>query len=162
VRDGRIDRRIKVTRPTKYDAGAILYKHLGKTPLVMKTSEAVDIIVEALYDPKNVLYRVKKASSVGKGLAMTLGHIVSGAMLAGVVDRATSLAMRRDMAEEAGDDVAHVTVDDLREAVQQVMVEARDVNHDDELNEFTEGWADEVTAVTREGAGSVQVSKDAS
>jgi hypothetical protein len=63
---------------------------------------------------------------------------------------------------EAGDDVAHVTVDDLREAVQQVMVEARDVNHDDELNEFTEGWADEVTAVTREGAGSVQVSKDAS
>ncbi len=162
VRDGRIDRRIKVTRPSKYDAASILLKHLDRTPLAMEPTEAVTTITEALYDPKNVLYRVKKASSVGKGLAMTLGHIVSGAMLAGVVDRATSLAMRRDMTEEAGEDVAHVTAEDLREAVQQVMAEARDVNHDDELNEFTEGWADEVTAVTREGAGAVQVSKDAS
>ncbi len=124
VRDGRIDRRIKVTRPSKYDARAILQLHLKKTPLDHPEDRAIDVITEALYDPKLVLYRVKKQSSVGKGVAMTLSNLVSGAMLAGIVDRATSLAMRRGMttvAESFDQELDRVKEEDLREAVEQVM-----------------------------------------
>jgi len=165
VRDGRIDRRIKVTRPSKYDARAILQLHLKKTPLDHPEDRAIDVITEALYDPKLVLYRVKKQSSVGKGVAMTLSNLVSGAMLAGIVDRATSLAMRRGMttvAESFDQELDRVKEEDLREAVEQVMWEARDVNHDDELAEFTDGWADEVTGITRENSSLPQVAKEAS
>jgi proteasome-associated ATPase len=166
VRDGRIDRRIRVTRPTKYDARAILQLHLKKTPLECTEDQAIDAITESLYDPKLVLYRVKKSDSVGKGVAMTLGNLVSGAMLAGVIDRVTSLAMRRGMttvASSKDEEIDRVKVQDFQEAVQAVLREARDVNHDDELAEFTDGWADQVTAITREnGAATVAVARDAS
>ena len=130
VRDGRIDRRIKVTRPSREDARDILGKHLRARPLAMDGDEAAEILSTSLFDPALVLYRVRKHSSTGKGAALTLGHMVSGAMLAG------------------GD--AGVLEDDLRAAVAETFRQSLDVNHDEEIAEFVEGWEADVASVTRE------------
>ena len=157
VRDGRIDRKIKVSRPGPDAARAILLKHLCRVPLaggagVTAMQSAADTVVESLYDPRWVLYRIQRQSSVSKGTAMTMASLVSGAMLSGIVDRAASYAMRRSMSGGAalrGEGEA-VTDADLRDSVRHVFAECRDVNHNDEIAEFCEGWGDEVVAVTRE------------
>lgn len=144
VRDGRVDRRIRVTRPDKEDARAILLTHLRERPLVMPEPEAADIISEALYDTKLGLYTVQKIGDKGSA-RLCLGHIVSGAMLAGIVDRATSVAMQRELG--GGD--AGVQPGDLRAAVHETYEQARDVNHDEEIAEFCEGWEHQVEKVNR-------------
>lgn len=151
VRDGRIDRRIKVTRPTRDDARQILSRTLSRAPLAVGLDETAEATVEALYDKALVLYHVKKHSSVGAGVPLTLGHIVSGAMCAGIVDRATSNAMHRELA--GGE--PNVGVGDVQAAVTQTFREALDVNHADEIAEFCEGWESEICGVSRASRGSV-------
>jgi SpoVK/Ycf46/Vps4 family AAA+-type ATPase len=162
IRDGRIGRRIRVGRPTGEEAEAIARLHLRGKPLACGHEHAASFLVGELYDPGHVLYRVRRRSSVGAGQALTLGHMASGAMIAGVVDRATSAAMRRSLEDEAAAELlagvrdaeerARVTLADIRDAVRQVLDESRDVNHEQEIAEFTDGWEDEVVGVTRERA----------
>ena len=153
VRDGRIDRRIKVGRPERADAGEILMKHIRTAPLALPSDEAIRIVLDDLYDPSRVLYKIKRTSSVGAGTNMSLSALVSGAMLAGIVDRATSSAMRRSL---AGGEL-EVQEQDLRDAVRSVYLESRDVNHDQEILEFTEGWMHDVVAITRADTGKTHV-----
>ena len=150
VRDGRIDRRVRVARPTREDASEILRKHLDKLPLTAGGAEDQErVLVDALYDPNLVLYRVKKQSSVGKGVAFTLGHAVSGAMLAGVVQRAVSMACDAD---------APMGEEHLRAAVREAYEQQKDMNHEDELLDFMGDWISEVQEVRRErGAAAVRV-----
>lgn len=146
VRDGRIDRRIRVTRPSQSDAVDILTKHFACAPLTMPIDEAAHAAAAALYDKSPALYRVRKHSSVGAGMAVTLGHMTSGAMLAGVVGRATSIAMQREL---DGQGPEGVTAADIRAAVAQTFSQSRDMNHADELAEFCDGWQHEVAGVEK-------------
>lgn len=164
VRDGRMDRKIKVGRPTQADAESILARLLAKVPLAgpeeglppddwAKFRERlVRLAAAEFYSPRHVLLKVKKKSSVGDGTAMTLGHVASGAMLAGVVGRATSRAVHREIA--GGPE--GIVIDDLVEAVAEVAREQLDVNLDGELAEFCEGWEQEVVGVKRPGQGRFQ------
>lgn len=146
VRDGRIDRRIRVARPSQSDARDILLKHFAKAPLAMPHEDAAHLAAAGLYDKALVLYRVRKHSSVGHGAAVTLGHMVSGAMLAGVVGRATSIAMQREI-DGGGEE--GVTAHDIHAAVKQTFAQSRDMNHADELAEFCEGWEHEIAGVEK-------------
>jgi proteasome-associated ATPase len=154
VRDGRIDRRIRVGRPSREDALEIAGKHLERLPLAVGAGEdAASVLVDALFDPGLVLYRVRKQSSVGKGSAFTLGHAVSGAMLAGVVQRAASMACDADAA---------VGEEHLRAAVRESYEQQKDMNHEDELVDFMGDWIGEVQEVRRErGGGAVRVAGSA-
>jgi proteasome-associated ATPase len=154
VRDGRIDRRVRVGRPSREDALEIAGKHLERVPLDVAAGEdAASVLVDALFDPNLVLYRVKRQSSVGKGSAFTLGHAVSGAMLAGVVQRAVSMACDADRP---------VGEEDLRAAVRESYEQQKDMNHEDELVDFMGDWIGEVQEVRRErGGGAVRVAAGA-
>lgn len=145
IRDGRIDRRIKIGRPGPADARAILLRYLDGKPLVAGVEESTDAAVAAVYDKAHVLYRVRKHSSTGDGLPMTFGHVVSGAILAGIVDRATSRAMAREIdgADEG------VSIDDLTNAVHETVRSIADVDMTHEVREFVDGWESEVCSVTR-------------
>ena len=135
------------------DAREILLKHWRGKPLAMSEDDAADAAAIALFDKSLVLYHVRKHSSVGKGVAMTFGHTASGAMLAGVVDRATSLAMQRELAGGASD----VTEADIRAAALDSFHQALNVNPADEIAEFVDGREAEVCGVekARYGRGSV-------
>ncbi len=67
---------------------------------------------------------------------MTLGDCISGAMIAGVVDIATSLAIKRDRANKGR--LSHVKVEDFREAVQTTYLSHVAKNASFDLDDFIE------------------------
>jgi proteasome-associated ATPase len=108
VRDGRMDRRVHVGRPTHHDAKEIFAK-------LLKSDGLAEIATEQLWKSDLVLH---------EGVA--LRDLVSGAMVAGVVDRATSLAMAREI--EGGE--VGVLEEDVRRAVAQTYREMMGVRHE--------------------------------
>ena len=90
VRDGRIDRRIRIGRPDRAGTEAILRIALKK-----KLKADIDYmkVSDHIWSPHHVLYELDfSARTVTLGLA----DMVSGATIAGFVNRATTMAMRRD------------------------------------------------------------------
>lgn len=135
TRDGRIDRKVCVSRPDRDGAESIFNLYLKDTPLAGEychDAAAADAS-SALFDGQMELYRV--SFSDGAEQAFTLANLASGALIAGVCEQAASLALRRDI-----DNNAHaptgVTQDDLLQSVRAVFTQNRDVDHRDALMAF--------------------------
>jgi SpoVK/Ycf46/Vps4 family AAA+-type ATPase len=88
--------------------------------------------VEELYNPEYLLREMINRET-GARHHFTLGHIVSGAMIEGLIARAKSRAFRRDIKHST---MSGVTLEDLREAIKDVYVENKELNHDYALREF--------------------------
>jgi len=102
LRDGRVDRRIRVPRPNPKGASEIFQIYLGDKPLqtelsgrtsAKKTSER---LAEEIYGDKNIAYAVIHPTNgvLGK---FSYGHLISGAMIKGIVDRASTYAIQREI-----------------------------------------------------------------
>lgn len=136
VRDGRIDRKIKITRPTVESASDIIRLNLKDTPLNNASIEMLAQETAAqVYSERRRLYRIETEE---EKQYMLLKDTVNGAMLAGIVDYATSLAIRRDIANNIKK--GGITMEDMMEAVDRIDLQARDLNHDEELDEFCESF----------------------
>jgi ATP-dependent 26S proteasome regulatory subunit len=134
VRDGRIDRKVHVSRPSQKDAAAIFERLLrDKHPVTGMTGEDC---ARALFNPMRVLWKVKiKANSEGltREASFTLADLASGAMVAGIVGRATQRAIR---AEAKYIELSHIV-----SAVDEVEEEQAQLAHD--ASEFMEGLVGE-------------------
>lgn len=138
VRDGRIDRKVKVTRPDKASAAKIFETHLRTVPRACEESvkTLAEMASEEMFSDKHRLYEI----STVKGTAtMTLRDIVSGAMIAGVVDKATSAAMHRDMASKKRN--IGILQEDLFQAVGASLAQAKDLNHEEDVSIFASSLA---------------------
>lgn len=141
LRDGRIDRNIEVTRPDNDSSRAILGLNLKNVPLAGSSlEEMIAFAADEFYSPKYKFYDVKRNS--GEMMAFTLAHLVNGAMLAGVVDKATSFSMKRDI--EANTKTG-VTKEDIHRAVQQTHEQKFNLDHRDELSEFVRDFKDDIS-----------------
>lgn len=135
VREGRIDRKVFVGRPSFLAAVEITAIHLRKTQVKGSPYTVADRVIKELYDEKHVLYRV---SLKGKGMHQVQAkHLVSGAMLAGLVDVATSIAIERD-AKAKRTAASGVTEDDLMQAINQIVSAQRGLNHEEVLHSFAD------------------------
>lgn len=140
IRDGRINRNIMITRPTKESAQQIFRLNLKNVPLVgMSLDEAVQIAAEEFYSPEWKYYEIKKKG--GEVLSFTLANLVNGAMLAGVVDKATSFAMDRDIAASSKTGLHR---EDIKKAVRQTFEQKAELNHADELQEFVRDFSEDL------------------
>jgi ATP-dependent 26S proteasome regulatory subunit len=121
VRDGRIDRKVVVARPTQEEGALILAKNLMKIPVQFDMLKMAKEVTEVIWSSD---CRVTKD--------ILLRDIISGAMLANIVQIATSLAMRRDMDKEPGG----LVLDDLITAVNIVQKQCHGIRHalESELN----------------------------
>lgn len=83
IREGRIDHKIEIKRPSLREAKDIFSIHMNGTPIVHGADRdgLVTYAAERLYEPVN---------------GRALPH--SGALIAGCVDKATTAAIRRDLA----------------------------------------------------------------
>jgi ATP-dependent 26S proteasome regulatory subunit len=113
LRDGRIDRKIEVGRPSKEDAADIFEKLLKGKPFA-GTPKAC---AERLYAPKHVLWTTQGKEGRER---VTLGDVATGATMLGVVERATQRAIRRALAGEEG---ATIEMGDVEEAIAEVVAE---------------------------------------
>jgi hypothetical protein len=69
-------------------------------------------------------------------------------MIAGIVDQATSAAMRRDLSEKKPQGMK---LDDVVTAVDTVFRQNLDTDHSEDLALFVEDFRDHVTAIRRVG-----------
>jgi proteasome ATPase len=144
TRDGRIDRKIKITRPTLTSTVDILRMNLKKTPVVGDVDAICQAGAIALFDSDRVLYTFDTRKGQRR---MTLGDIANGGMVAGVVDYAISLAIRRSMSEPTAE--KGICEADILAAVDHIDNQCRDLNHDGDINEFAEPFKNEITNVTK-------------
>jgi proteasome-associated ATPase len=135
VRDGRIDYSVHVNRPSPQAARDIVLTNLKDVPLAKGvTRDALaQLVCKELYSKKRVL-RLPQGRSGSE--AFTLGALANGAMIAGIVQRAISHAIRRDI---AADTVRGVRMEDVVSAVDEVQRGQRDLDHTDAMMESARG-----------------------
>lgn len=118
VRDGRIDRKVQVTRPNRENGKAILLGNLRNVPI----SKGIDM--DDLADKlAAAFYATNRYVNGGK----LMSEVVNGAMLANCIDIAVSLAIQRDLKakERTG-----ITLADGLAAVDRLQKQSDHVKHD--------------------------------
>ncbi|MEW6157105.1 MAG: AAA family ATPase [Verrucomicrobiota bacterium] len=133
LRPGRIDRKIRVHRPDLSGAQAIYEIYLRDSlPLAESKSEMARTVSEAHYarTPENQFLEINYRS--GKRDILYRGDMASGAIIAAVVERAKSLAIKRAIQTKAE---TFLTREDLLAALQKEYAEndlfpATDVTED--------------------------------
>lgn len=146
VRDGRIDKKVGVHRPQLRDSAQILKIHLSKTKVQDDINELAGTAAADLYSDDHLFYQVGLDR---KGVhQFYFRNLVSGAMLAGIVDAATSLAIERDVAAGARK-ASGLVKDDMVLAVRQIVKSNRGLDHTDELRLFADGLGGEIATVQR-------------
>jgi proteasome-associated ATPase len=145
VRDGRIDRKILVRRPNQEEAVDIFTRYLRGRPLRdVDPSELAKAAAADLFNDRHALFTVRTKSGE-KDRRFALRELVSGALIAGLVERATQLAIRR----ERGDGAGGLCADDLVGAIASAVEENRSLDHSAELGEFIEAIKADVVGVDR-------------
>ena len=117
LRPGRIDRKIRVRRPDAAGARRIYEIYLREgLPLSGTGEELAKTVAEAHFAriPANEFLEVLFRS--GRREVLYRGDLASGAVIAAVVERAKSLALRRAI---AGDSNARITREDLLTALER-------------------------------------------
>jgi proteasome-associated ATPase len=130
VRDGRVDRKVKVERPGAPEVHEIFSINLKGKP--QRDDELADHGTRTLMCDSQVLFQLTDED--GKKHHMTLAHAVNGAMVSGIVDRATELAMRRELEGEDG----RITRDDLSRGISENRSQMADIDLTDEIEGFAE------------------------
>jgi len=110
LRPGRIDRKIKVARPTREGAGEIyriyLSENLPYDPDLVRASggvpEAISLLVAKLIDAQFTHRDENRFLTItlrsGKKEVLYRGDLISGAIIASIVERAKGLAIKRAIA----------------------------------------------------------------
>lgn len=141
VRDRRIDRKVKVTRPTQSSATEIFKLNLQNVPLNNGYSkdQLAEDAASALFDPTKSLYSISLNN--GTSMDFPFSAVANGGMVTSIVDQATSAAMLRDIENNTRGGLRQ---DDLLHAVQNVYEQNRDLDHKDEIADFVADFSADI------------------
>lgn len=118
IREGRIDRKVHVSRPDLETSIKIAHLNLSKYP-IHKKFEAVDLatgLAKELFSTNRMV-----------GEDKLLKSIISGAMIATCVDLAVASAMRRDM---QGEGYSGISGEDIMTAVERIHHQNQHLGHE--------------------------------
>jgi proteasome-associated ATPase len=150
VRDGRVDVKVYVSRPTLESAGEIFNIHLKGVPLAdgLKKEEAADAAAKRLFSDEYKYYAVFDRKDPKTPKHFLLRHIVNGALIAGIVDKATTFAIRRD-ADHPDKNPGGMQEQDLFDAVDLVFRQNIGLDHEEPLSEFIENEGIDVAGMDK-------------
>ncbi|MGB0580836.1 MAG: AAA family ATPase [Limisphaerales bacterium] len=115
LRPGRIDRKIRVKRPDRDGAKSIYSIYLKESlPLEESRDDLAEFITEAHFAKTSENEFLEVIQRSGRKEVLYRGDMVSGAIIAAVVERAKSMAIKR--AIESGEDTS-INRDDLLQAL---------------------------------------------
>lgn len=133
VREGRVDRHIKIARPTRETAPAIFEIHLRNIPTVGIAAKEIAARATAdIFHERRKMYQIKNGDFTG---FFTMGDCVSGAMIAGIVQQATSAALKRDITDKTR---TGITANDIKGAVETIFTHHHGLNHKFDLEDYFE------------------------
>lgn len=146
TREGRIDKKVYIPRPSRAAAAHIFQVHLRKYPLdeTCTIDELSELSASYLYDDRHVLFEIRRAS--GAIEKFCLRSVASGAMIAATVQTATQHALRRDLASKT---FSGIRPKDVMDAINETHKHQGNTAHDDAIKEFTASYKDDVTEVVR-------------
>ena len=144
IREGRIDYKIKITRPSVESVKSIFMVHLRNLPSVESHDCLANIGCVELFSKDRTLYHIT-TDKYGV-LNFDLRHVISGSMVANVVDRATMIALRRDIDQKGR---TGIYSNDIVKAVDGVYKSNLDVDYKDDIAEFTLGFRENVMNVEK-------------
>jgi proteasome-associated ATPase len=132
-REGRVERHVKIGRPTESNIDQYFKIHMKKIPLAKGVTEKkfIETARKEIFDPEKVLFRITHNKEVH---LLKLAHSVTGAMVAGIIDQAKSLAMRRDLAKEG--DPEGVNLKDLQVSIMNHYIQHSEMNSSFDLDDF--------------------------
>lgn len=143
VRYGRVDRKVHVRQPTQGDAKLILELHMRSRPVA--DADSVAFAVDQVYSPET---KVREYSTHAGNVTVTLENVVSGALLAGLVETAGTSAMMRDIA--SGGKCTGITKADMSFAIKQVVAENHDLDHQEVVKDLLRNKPKRPTLVQKE------------
>jgi proteasome-associated ATPase len=118
IRDGRIDRKVHVPRPDRESATKIFHLALNGRKLDAPADDLATRAIDMVFGERATLSELHFQS--GTSLKICMSDAISGAMVSGIVRRATELAIKRD--REAGT-LTGLRVADVEEAVKRAYAE---------------------------------------
>jgi proteasome-associated ATPase len=121
VREGRVDRKVRVDRPRREDAAAIFEIHLRGRPLIGEGH--IETGVEELYSDK---YPIHPRFDGTAGHVM-LRDFVSGAMINNIIEQASTAAVMRDIAGKRMH-AGGITVKDILGSIERTARGQRDIS----------------------------------
>ena len=122
LRPGRLDIKIRVSRPNRDEAKDILARYItSAVPLAAPREELIDAAADAMFAPRPF---VRLELVDGAEEVLHYSDFVSGAMIANVVDRAKKLAIKNHL---SGVSTAGLTEEHLRQAVRAEQDESEDM-----------------------------------
>jgi proteasome-associated ATPase len=138
TRDGRIDRKVRVTRPNEDEAVEIFKLYLKDQPIhTLSVDEMAAQAAAYLYSDQYTMYDLFGSNDARK--QFKLAHMVNGAMIAGMVDKATTIALRREIAQMSNPFEVHgISLDDMHQAANSIYTQNFHLNHEEEVQEFVE------------------------
>ncbi len=146
TREGRIDRKVKVGRPNQTESRAIAKLYLKGKPLAdgATLAQLAAMAAAEVFNAARVMYTVKLKG--GDVSSFAFSNLVSGAMMAGVVDQAASLALNRDLRANTK---TGITAEDIITSVDLIVRNNLDVDHVDALQDFVEPFKSDVETVSK-------------
>jgi proteasome ATPase len=121
VRDGRIDRKVSVTRPCEKSAAEILRLNLKRVPV--RNGVAIE---EMANETISLIF----SSDCRVKSGLFLRDIVNGAMLANCVNLAVSSAIQRDLSVGKVKTGSGILMEDIKLAVGRILKQSQTVIHD--------------------------------
>ena len=146
IRDGRVDYKIMIERPNKENAANIFLLNLKGVPLNNGSSyeDLANLAIAEIFRTDRVLHRIDVKD--GGVVNFTLKDIINGAMVAGIVEKAISIAMRRDIANQ---EQGGLRKEDIILAIDLVEKQNRDLNHTEEITAFTANLKDDFADIQK-------------
>lgn len=95
IREGRIDKKIKIGKPDMEAVRSIFNLNLKKVPVDGECKTIVDYAADRVFDSGLVLYELELEN--GEMRQFTYSDIINGAMLTAIVTDAVGMAIKRDM-----------------------------------------------------------------
>jgi proteasome-associated ATPase len=126
IREGRIDKKIKVPRPTQQSVEMIFNLNLKKVPCLMEAKKLAKSAAQLVFDTELCLYDISMKS--GKKMQFCMSHIINGAMIAAIVNEAITSAINRDLAGNKKTPTG-VTLDDMHESIMKSFKQNSRMNH---------------------------------
>lgn len=133
IREGRIDKKVRVNHPDKATAAEIAKLNLKKLLTKDKPDTLSSTFIQELYSDKYPLYQA--LLSDGKTVTFHLRDVVSGAMITNIFQNAASIALNTDI-ESLRKKATGVQREDVVLSIKDLYSQHQGIHHNDHIEDY--------------------------